>query len=66
LRTSPSVNNYSLSTPSDLADGSLQRTSCSGLCCEDRSFDAFCPWFDWQHYSMLIDLCDEPLTDDLD
>jgi hypothetical protein len=33
---------------------------------QDRSFDAFCRWFDWQHYSMLIDLCDEPLTDDLD
>lgn len=33
---------------------------------QDRSFDAFCRWFDWQHHSMLIDLCDEPLTDELD
>src|ERR1019366_4574972 len=30
----------------------------------DRSFDAFCRWFDWQHHSMLIDLCGEPLMDD--
>ena len=27
----------------------------------DRSFDVFCRWFDYQHHSMLIDLCDEPL-----
>ena len=33
---------------------------------QDRSFDVFCSWFDWQHHSMLIDLCDEPLTDELD
>jgi hypothetical protein len=33
---------------------------------QDRSFDAFCRWFDWQHHSMLIDLCDKPLTDELD
>ena len=33
---------------------------------QDRGFDAFCRWFDWQHHSMLIDLCDEPLTDELD
>jgi hypothetical protein len=33
---------------------------------QDRSFDAFCRWFDWQHHSMLIDLCDELLTDELD
>lgn len=28
---------------------------------KDRGFDAFCCWFDFQHHSMLIDLCDEPL-----
>jgi hypothetical protein len=36
---------------------------------QDRSFDIFCRWFDWQHHSMhsmLIDLCDEPLADELD
>jgi len=27
----------------------------------DRSFDVFCLWFDFQHHSMLFDLCDEPL-----
>ena len=32
---------------------------------QDRSFDVFCRWFDWQHHSMLIDLCDEPLMDEL-
>jgi hypothetical protein len=24
----------------------------------DRRFDVFCRWFDYQHHSMLIDLCD--------
>jgi hypothetical protein len=24
-------------------------------------FDTFCRWFDFQHHSMLIDLCGEPL-----
>jgi hypothetical protein len=33
---------------------------------QDRSFDVFCRWFDWQHHSMLIDLCDEPLKDEID
>ncbi len=33
---------------------------------QDRSFDAFCRWFDFQHHSMLIDLCDEPLTRESD
>jgi hypothetical protein len=33
---------------------------------QDRSFDAFCRWFDWQHHSLLIDLCDEPPTNELD
>jgi hypothetical protein len=28
---------------------------------QDRGFDVFCSWFDYQHHSMLIDLCDEPL-----
>ena len=27
----------------------------------DRSFDVFCGWFDYQHHSMPIDLCDKPL-----
>jgi hypothetical protein len=26
---------------------------------QDRSFDVFCRWFDFQHHSMLVDLCDE-------
>jgi hypothetical protein len=33
---------------------------------EDLGFDAFCRWFDFQHHSMLVDLCDEPLIDELD
>ena len=33
---------------------------------EDRSFDAFCRWFDFRHHSMLVDLCDEPLTQESD
>jgi len=28
---------------------------------QDRGFDAFCRWFDYQHHSMLVDLCEEPL-----
>jgi hypothetical protein len=32
----------------------------------DLGFDAFCHWFDFQHHSMLVDLCDEPLIDELD
>ena len=28
---------------------------------EDRSFKAFRRWFDFEHHSMLLDLCDEPL-----
>ena len=27
----------------------------------DQSFEAFRRWFDYQHHSMLADLCDEPL-----
>jgi hypothetical protein len=27
----------------------------------DRTYDVFCQWFDYQHHSMLIDLCEEPL-----
>jgi hypothetical protein len=30
----------------------------------NRSFDVFCRWFDFQHHSMLVDLCDEPLIHD--
>ena len=30
----------------------------------DRSYEAFCRWFDVQYHSMLIDLCDEPLVND--
>lgn len=33
---------------------------------EDRSFDTFCRWFDFQHHSMLVDLCDEPLIQESD
>ena len=32
----------------------------------DRGFDVFCCWFDYQHHSMLLDLCDEPLIRDGD
>ena len=32
----------------------------------DRGFDVFCRWFDYQHHSMLIDLCDEPLIRERD
>ncbi|OFV95301.1 MAG: hypothetical protein A3H94_05690 [Acidobacteria bacterium RIFCSPLOWO2_02_FULL_60_20] len=28
---------------------------------KDRSFEVFRLWFNNQHHSMLIDLCDEPL-----
>ena len=31
----------------------------------DRSYEVFCRWFDVQYHSMLIDLCDEPLVNDL-
>ena len=30
----------------------------------DRSFEVFCQWFDYQHHSMLVDLCDEPFICD--
>ena len=30
----------------------------------NRSFEVFCQWFDFQHHSMLVDLCDEPLIHD--
>jgi len=30
----------------------------------DRSFKVFCQWFEYQHHSMLVDLCDEPLIHD--
>ena len=30
----------------------------------NRSFDVFCQWFDFQHHSILVDLCDEPLIYD--
>ncbi len=33
---------------------------------EDRSFDVFCQWFDYQHHSMLVDLGDEPLVAESD
>jgi len=33
---------------------------------QDLGFDAFCRWFDFHHHSMLVDLCDEPLIDELD
>src|SRR5215472_5128658 len=30
----------------------------------ERSYDVFRKWFDCQHHSMLVDLCDEPLIRD--
>lgn len=33
---------------------------------QDRSFDEFRRWFDYQHHSMMIDFCDEPLIHDVD
>ena len=33
---------------------------------QGRSFDVFCRWFDFQHHSMLVDLCDELLIDEFD
>jgi len=32
----------------------------------DLGFDVFCRWFDFQHHSMLVDLCDEPLINEFD
>jgi hypothetical protein len=32
----------------------------------DLGFEVFCRWFDFQHHSMLVDLPDEPLIDELD
>jgi hypothetical protein len=31
---------------------------------QDRGYDVFCRWFDYQHHSMLVDLCDKPLIHD--
>ena len=33
---------------------------------QDLGFDVFCHWFDFQRHSMLVDLSDEPLIDELD
>ncbi len=33
---------------------------------QDRGFEVFCHWFDFQHHSMLVDLCDDPLILELD
>jgi hypothetical protein len=33
---------------------------------EDRSFNVFCRWFDYQQHSMLVDLSDEPLIAESD
>lgn len=33
---------------------------------KDRGFAVFCRWFEWQHHSLLIDLCDEPVRGDED
>jgi hypothetical protein len=33
---------------------------------QDRSFDIFCSWFEYQHHSMLVDLSDEPLIAESD
>ena len=32
----------------------------------DLGFDVFSRWFGFQHHSMLVDLSDEPLIDELD
>lgn len=29
---------------------------------QNRCFEVFCRWFDFQHHSMLMDLCDDPLV----
>jgi hypothetical protein len=31
---------------------------------QDRSYEVFCQWFDYQHHSVLLDLCDEALRYD--
>lgn len=33
---------------------------------QDRGLEAFCRWFDFQHHSMLVDLCDDPLILEFD
>lgn len=33
---------------------------------KDRNFETFCRWFEFQHHSMLVDLCDEPLILEFD
>jgi hypothetical protein len=33
---------------------------------QDLGFDVFCRWFEFRHHSMLVDLADEPLIDELD
>ena len=30
----------------------------------NRGYDVFCQRFEYQHHSMLVDLCDEPLIND--
>jgi len=30
----------------------------------DRSIDVFCCWFDFQHHSVLVDLCDDLLINE--
>jgi hypothetical protein len=29
---------------------------------QDRGFEVLCRWFDFQHHSMLVNLCDHPLV----
>ena len=29
---------------------------------QDRSYEAFCQWFEYQHFSLLLDLCDKPFV----
>jgi hypothetical protein len=31
---------------------------------QDRTYEVFRQWFDYEYHSMLIDLCDEPLIHD--
>jgi hypothetical protein len=65
-------------TPADVED--VLQDLCEEIFCEqlagwytdtetwptDRSFGVFRQWFGYQHHSMLVDLCDEPLRGEPD
>jgi putative transposase len=42
--------------------GSIRRYADTSTWPRNRSFDVFCHWFDYQHHSMLGDLCEAPLA----